>query len=276
MRSIFILLIALILSISACKAEEEDPLTVRVLKPEYVVPDAVHQIVEVSDSLVRPILYATIPSLDGLSLEETKTKFISAVLPAILVAKYQIEEDQRRIARLDTAENWSKEDSMFVSTQKERFGAEEFEDLTNRMKTHPNSIVLAQAIVESGWGNSRFFKRANNLFGIWSYRASEPRILAGKTRNGVKIYVRKYDDLSGSIIDYFGTVARTRAYRKFRAARAETKDVQQLLPYLKYYSERREAYVDQLRTIIRQNKLTRYDQYQIDPAYFVEEQITQP
>ena len=50
--------------------------------------------------------------------------------------------------------------------------------------------------------------------------------------------------------------------------------MEQLLPHLKYYSERRGAYVDQLRTIIRQNDLTQYDDYQIDPSFFVEQTIS--
>jgi len=262
--------ITVLLSV-ACKPEK--PATVRVLKPEYITPDSLGQIHAIDDSLVKPILYATIPSLDGLPVDEAKSKFISAVLPAILVAKYRISQDLKRVKKLDSLQSWTHGDSVFFNIQKERYGTDNFPLLVSRMHTHPTSIVLAQAIVESGWGSSSLFQKANNLFGIWSYHAGEPRVSAGKTRNGVHIYLRKYDDLSESIVDYFGTVARTRAYRKFRAARLETDNVNQLLPYLKYYSERRDDYVNQLRTIIRQNRLTRFDDYQIDPAYFVEEEV---
>ena len=272
MRSFLFIVIVTALSLG-CQKEVVEPESVIVLRPEYINPGSSSQIVEVTDSLVQPIIYASIPSLEGLTVEETKSKFISAVLPSILVAKYQIEEDRLLVLHLDSTTRWSKDDSVFIAKQSKRFGTSNLEDLADRMETHPNSIVLAQAIVESGWGSSRFFQNANNLFGIWSYSSKESRMLAGKTRNGEKIYVRKYDDLSASIVDYFGTMARVRAYRKFRAARLETEDVNELLPYLKYYCERGDEYVAQLATIIRQNKLMQYDNYQIDPAYFVEETL---
>ena len=62
-----------------------------------------------------------------------------------------------------------------------------------RLKTHPTSIVLAQAAIESGWGSSRFYKEANNVFGVWSYSENEPRIKAMEDREGKSVYVKKYD-----------------------------------------------------------------------------------
>lgn len=247
-----------------------DTSTETVLQAERIDADSVTDIIPISDSLVRPVLYQTIPNLNGLSVLERKEKFIAMVLPAILVARHQITSDRERLQELLTQEEWEDADSSFYKAKLELFGGESPEDLLNRMLTHPNSIVLAQAAVESGWGSSRFFQLANNLFGIWSYNNQEPRVAAGKARDGKQIFVRSYPDISASVVDYFGTIARTPAYQKFRDARLKTQNVKQLLPHLKYYSERREAYLRQLQTIITQNKLTRYDHYQIDPKYIVE------
>ena len=63
------------------------------------------------------------------------------------------------------------------------------------MKTHPYKYRLAQAAIESGWGTSRFYKEANNVFGIWSYSENELRIKAMEDREGKSVYVRKYDVL---------------------------------------------------------------------------------
>ena len=256
------------LSFISCLEIAEEEATPLILETEQVSPTDPDQILAVDDSLVRPVIYQNIPALNHLPVPEAKEKFISAVLPAILVVKERIERDQLRVINLLNKSKWTVEDSAFYLDQSERFKAKDIKGLIARMETHPTSIVLAQAVVESGWGSSRFFQEANNLFGIWSYRSSEPRIQAGNSRQGTSIYLRKYDDITGSIADYFETVGRSRAYGNFRDARAQSDDIQMLLPHLKHYSERGAAYITQLKNIIRQNDLTQYDHYRIAPNYF--------
>lgn len=253
----------------SCEEKTGDKsLTLKIKKVSITDPE---QILPIQDSIVPPILYQNFPSLENLTVDVSKEKFVSAVLPAILVSKYQIAMDRERLLKLAEKPQWSFEDSVFFTRTKERFRAKSIEGLIKRMQTHPNSIVLAQAAVESGWGQSRFFQEANNLFGIWSYRQDEPRIEASLTRGDDEVHLRKYEDISTSITDYFETIGRSRAYRKFRDARAKTDDISQLLPHLKNYSERGMEYVAQLHTIIKQNDFTRYDNYRLDPSYFVEE-----
>ncbi|MFT6883797.1 MAG: Bax protein, partial [Marinoscillum sp.] len=185
-----------------------------------------------------------------------------------LVSKYRIGRMKGRAEELLDKAVWTADDSIFFNAQAERFKASDLQDLIVRMQTHPNSIVLAQAAVESGWGSSRFFQDANNVFGVWSYNEDEPRIEANSHRWGDKIYLRAYEDISESVTDYFETVGRTFAYDTFRTARNNTQDIYQLLPHLKYYSERREEYVAQLTDMIQQNDFTKYDSCRIDPSYF--------
>ena len=133
----------------------------------------------------------------------------------------------------------------------------------------PNSIVLAQAAVESGWGQSRFFLEGNNLFGIWSFKRNEPRIAAGRARQGKTVYIRSYQDMSESIIHYFEILGSSSAYRSLRKARLETDDPLLLLSHLRNFSERRTSYTNQLRDVLTKNNLTQYDNYRIDPQYLV-------
>ncbi len=248
------------LFLTACKEK------VKVLEPKTVLLTSADEIVPLEDSLVKPILYQNVPGFKRLTIKESKEKFIAVVLPAVLIAKYHLTSDREKVLRLKEKDRWSSEDSSFYDNQKQRFKANDVDDLLVRMYAHPNSIVLAQAAVESGWGSSRFFKEGNNLFGIWAYTADEPRIPANKAN----VYLRKYSDISKSIEDYFLTIGRARPYRSFRKARAQSSSVHELLPHLKNYSERGKAYTDQLKVIIRQNNLTKYDHHQIDPGYFVE------
>ena len=238
-------LLLLSIIVSACQPNDTT------LKPELVILGNHDEIILIQDSLVRPILYQNIPKLYALPLKQIKEKFIAIVLPAVIIAKHDLTQARKQIAELTRKEVWSAEDSTFYGKQLQRFKAKNKDDLLNRMITHPNSIVLAQAAVESGWGSSRFFREGNYLFWIWSYRADEPRIVA----NGDGVYLRKYEDISQSIEDYFVTLGRARPYRQFREARVQSQEVAELLPYLKYYSQRGKAYTDQLAIMVMSSKI---------------------
>lgn len=236
------------------------------VKTETKVLNSATDILPLRDSLVKPVLYKNITGLQDLPLSEGKERFISAILPSILVAKHQVENDRRQLLHLTQKDQWNKEDSVFFFEMKKRYGGRNPEELAQRIVTMPNSIILAQAAVETGWGQSRFFVQASNLFGIWSFDEREARIEAG-SRNNTKIFLRSYENMSQSISDYFQVLSRHRAYRTLRKARNTTNDPFELVNHLKHYSERRTWYVRQLTQVIRQNDLTRYDQYRIDPQY---------
>ena len=261
-----------VIGLTACigSCSEETNEGVKVLVPERIAVSSPDQILPLEDSLVRPVLYLNVPNLENLPVEQSKEKFVAAVLPAILIARYRLNQNLQRVQSLVHKEAWEPGDSIFYESLATRYKANDPQTLIRRLTCHPNSIILAQAAVESGWGQSRFFEKGNNLFGIWSYSRMEPRMVASLTRGGEEVYLRKYEDISESIMDYFETVGRSRAYRYFRMAREKTEDPFALLPHLKYYSERREEYVEQLRTIIVQNDFTRYDHYMLDPQYFKE------
>jgi Bax protein len=241
------------------------------LRTEVIRVDSLAQIVLIEDSLVKPFIYSNITGLENLPFPEAKQKFISAILPSILVAKYHIETKRSKIIRLQEKELWDVADSSFFEQTKTYYQAKDLQDLLSKLQPLPNSIVLAQAALETGWGESRFFLQASNLFGIWSYRGNESRIAAGRARDKKIIYLRAYPDISGSIADYFDLLARARAYRGLRNAQRTTADPFVLISHLNFYSEQRNVYTNQLKKIISQNKLTRYDHYVIDPKYFVEE-----
>jgi Bax protein len=239
------------------------------IKTELRKIDSVQQIEMLRDTLVRPILYTHISGLEDLPLHEAKRRFISAILPSILIAKHEIHNRRAKINELAGKKHWSKLDSSYYIEMKRIYNAKNVDDLLSRLITLPNSIVLAQAAIETGWGESRFFVQARNLFGIWSFNDQEARIAAGTSRNEKTIFLRSYDDMSGSIADYFEVLARHTAYRGLRKASHRTADPEILIPHLKNYSERKSWYTRQLKKVIRQNNLKKYDRYRIDPQYLV-------
>ena len=66
----------------------------------------------------------------------------------------------------------------------------------------PSELIVAQAIIETGWGTSRFANEANNLFGI---------------REGLKVFKTKCD----SVADYIRIINEVPAYAEFREMRQD-------------------------------------------------------
>lgn len=236
---------------------------------EIVKVDSLNQIVLIRDTLVKPILYKNVASLEHLPLHEAKQKFIAAILPSILIAKHEVHTRKVKVNQLREKSMWNERDSTYFLDLKRVYNAKNVNDLLSKLTTLPNSVVLAQAAIETGWGESRFFVQASNLFGIWSFDENEARIAAGKNRNDKTIFLRSYDDMSGSIADYFEVIARHSAYKNLRNAQQRTSNPYSLIVHLKNYSERKGWYTRQLKKVIRQNNLTKYDAYRIDPNYLV-------
>jgi Bax protein len=133
-------------------------------------------------------------------------------------------------------------------------------ELLLALKPHPQSIVLAQAAIESAWATSRFFTKANNIFGVWSTNRFQKRIAAQEKRDGKKtIWLRKFDTLEDSVRQYYKMIATAKVYKEFRQLRYDTTDVAKMVKKLDRYSEAGDKYTKKLLDIIEYNKLVKYD-----------------
>ena len=113
------------------------------------------------------------------------------------------------------------------------------------------------------------FLEANNPFGLWSFDPKQDRIEASSTRSGTKVYLRKFNNLEEAIDAYYTTLATGGPYAEFRTERLKSNDPYVLVNYLINYSERKEAYVNEVKGVIRGNNLVKYDSYRIAPSYLV-------
>ena len=78
-------------------------------------------------------------------------------------------------------------------------------------------VLLAQAALESGWGNSRFALEGKNLFGIRTYNLTEPHMLPSNNPKkwGVRVYMHECD----SVQHYIDILNNGGAYEKYRELR---------------------------------------------------------
>lgn len=212
---------------------------------------------------VEPINYTNTISLNKLQVSEKKQKFFHMILPAILISKANLKLKRERLLALDTIpkEQLEEDDIEFLEELYKTYKTKDHKKLANRLKTHPVSIVLAQAAIESAWGESRFFKKGNNIFGMWSYNKNEPRMKALETRNGKAIYLKKYANISEAIDDYFKVIGRG-AYKSFRKQRNITDNPLVLVNYLVNYCEL-DNYPKKLKKFIVYNKLRRFDKFEL-------------
>jgi Bax protein len=214
----------------------------------------------INSRIVKPIAYTSVVSLADLDVKTKKQKFFDMMLPAILISKEKLRVKRERATELLKKANLSAEEQAWLDKLKKTYRTDDTTKLLLRLNDHPTSIVLAQAAIETGWGTSRFFRNANNVFGVWSYNSKEPRVKASETRDGKAVYVKKYKSLIGAVDDYFITIGRG-PYSGFRKSRASTSDVMELVKHLDTYSEIREKYVKRVRSVISYNKLRKYDDY---------------
>ncbi len=133
----------------------------------------------------------------------------------------------------------------------------------------PPSLVLAQAAIESGWGTSRFAKKANNLFGHWCFEQGCG--LVPKFRDDDKAHeVAKFESVNESIRSYLKNLNSFHRYESFRKLRAQStikqtgKGVLKLLPGLEAYSEQGNLYIKKVSNLIKHNKLQKFDRLFIE------------
>ena len=117
-------------------------------------------------------------------------------------------------------------------------------------------ILLAQAALESGWGNSRFALEGKNLFGVRTYDLREPHMLP--SNNPKKWGVRVYHHECDSVQHYINIINKGSAYEKYRELRDNgIEDSLQYVETLGAYAADKK-YFPKLRSIIKKLR-TEYD-----------------
>ena len=78
-------------------------------------------------------------------------------------------------------------------------------------------VSVAQAILESDWGRSRFAKEANNFYGIIETDATEPHIKSLNSNIMLKMYGNKCESVS----DYIDLLNNSSAFKEYRDLRVK-------------------------------------------------------
>lgn len=138
-----------------------------------------------------------------------------------------------------------------------------------------SSVVIAQAICESGWGQSEKMMKANAIFGIkagssWNgkvYSTKTKECYDGKNYTTITDLFRAYNSLSESVADYFDLITKLERYRK--ACVAET-PLECITAIKNGGYATSPTYINTIMAIINDNNLTKYDEVPKDTDSVVE------
>lgn len=207
-------------------------------------------------------------------VKQKKAAFFGYLLPMVQKVNASITEERSRILAIQQKQTEDlplTEDVLIMlcdryeakcdkgSTQKS------IANLLLHVDAIPPSLALAQAANESAWGTSRFARKANNYYGQWCFTKG-CGLVPNQRNAGSHHEVRKFDSALGSVKSYIHNLNTHRAYKNLRAIRAQQREVNQtvtgdaLAVGLMSYSERGKHYVDEIRAMIRHNKLAQYDE----------------
>lgn len=204
------------------------------------------------------------PALNWLALPKVKdagqrkSLFIAKILPLIAEQNERILR-QRFVA--ETAPVGSAQYNALTHSYRLKTGALRTE-LLKRVDMVPESLTLAQAAIESGWGTSRFAQLGHAYFGERTYDKSVPGMAPLRATG---FTVKKFVSPAASIRSFMHTINSHRAYRAFRNQRAKLRATgtqptgQDLAPHLKSYSEIGNAYIERILITIRANHLNDFD-----------------
>ncbi|CAG37786.1 glucosaminidase domain-containing protein [Desulfotalea psychrophila] len=280
-RSIFILSVLLSLMVFyACKmVVAPEPKREAIVKEFTTGQEYLAFLVETYGSKQPARIGATVPFLFaqnlpqswlGISTGQKAEAFVELILPEVVRANNMVAGERSRLQALAKMEaegaHLTPDEEQWRAALAIKYGSRSgMADLLLRVDIIPPSLVLAQAILESGWGTSRFAVSGNALYGEHVPASSNaPHIKA----LGSDAKVAAFATIFSATESYIQNLNSHRSYRLLRSIRAaDRKNGQfpkgtEMAEGLLYYSEIGDRYVKDLRSLIRRYRLNDFDQLQ--------------
>lgn len=213
---------------------------------------------------------------DKLQVQTKKDVFFRLMTPLILISNEKIMYERGIIKSSPLSSPALKTIALkyrLIENKQSNFNEKLREQLLQRVDILPPSLALAQSAKESGWASSRFTIKGNAFFGQWDFSGNGMKPLQQRKELGNYGIARFVSPLA-SVEGYMLNINSNRAYQKLRILRAQlradnkTINGYQLAATLDKYSERGQAYIDGLQSMINYNKLA-----QVDQAYLADNRL---
>ena len=221
-------------------------------------------------------LVTNLSETDFQHLNEQKQQFVKTVLPLIINENQKILSNRKDLMVLlsnlsenNSLNNYELNKLRKISKKyKIKFDNEHKMEIIDRLLLRvemiPNSIVLAQAAIESGWGSSRFAQEYNALFGEYTYDNTKG-VVPLQRENGETHLIKSFNSYKNSVASYFNNINSHYAYEDFREirnimrVRNNFSNVNLLVERLSTYAED-ENYIRTIKQVIKTNNFNIFDQ----------------
>ncbi|MDF1822681.1 MAG: glucosaminidase domain-containing protein [Alcanivoracaceae bacterium] len=203
-----------------------------------------------------------------------KARLINNLLPHIHAANRALIADRQRLQKLQQqladGKSLRRNDRQWLARQRElyRINEERAEDgaiaeLLRRVDIIPSDLALAQAALESAWGQSRFSRQGNNYFGQWCF-TDGCGLVPRQRPDGARHEVAVFATPASSVRAYMRNLNSHPRYAMLRRLRAQQRQQgkepsgYQMAAGLEGYSAIGQQYVRTVRGLIRSNDLSRF------------------
>lgn len=207
-------------------------------------------------------------------IKQRKETFFEYLVPFAAEKNAYLIRDRNELTRIiNSSEPPTREEKRWLAALRKIFKLkkvgvyteENLAELYPHLDVIPESLVLAQAANESAWGTSRFALKGNNYFGQWCFKIGCGLVPESRDEDADH-EVQRFKSARESVFAYIDNLNSNAAYKALRKERAALREqqksitgldlVQGLLPY----SQRGQAYVEEIESLISYNKLWRFDQ----------------
>ena len=214
---------------------------------------------------------------------EKKKVFLSILLPIALRGNELVLEERKLMKVAFSTNNIYEIENFAIKYNVDNYKKINFGSLTSsqtnkirkelfiKINKIPISMIIAQAIIESGWGSSRFAKEGNALFGEWTWKNNVG--IKPKGNLDANFAVKSFENLLQSVNSYILNLNRHIAYKKMRVFRAlifktgKKFNGYDTAVYLENYAEIGLDYVIKVTEMINSNKLYRFENSALENYY---------
>lgn len=210
--------------------------------------------------------------------EARKARLVNTLLPLIQDNNRDLLKKRARaldiMARVQSGDTLSQRDRDWLTRTGKRYRLPEtdtFDEdwmtiLLRRLDIIPADLALAQAAMESAWGESRFAQEGNNYFGQWCFTEG-CGLVPAKRPAGARYEVQQFESPAESVAGYMRNLNSHPRYTELRLmrerARANDAPVSghELAGGLHGYSAIGDTYIRTLRIVMRANQFDRFDSH---------------
>ena len=249
----------------------DDPYTVKSLQQNDFIHD--FQIDRVRETKIIPnIVIARLPKdLKTIkSIKNRKELFIKITLPLIVQENEKLLSLNKKIKSIKNSfDQISRKEANWIKKLMVQYKADTLDALLIKVDEIPVSLALAQAVIESGWGTSRFAFEGNALFGQYVWGANNHGIVPNDRKTDAKYKIKSFNSLGDSVASYMKNLNTNIHYNEFRINRFVLRSNKiplrgtYLAEFLYNYSIE-DNYTDKIKNIIELNDFEDFENLNVE------------